>query len=113
MLGLRAPISRSPQFVAFLILLNLGTLYLWISSRKEAGLWIFEREDDAREWTQQEAVSASVKTVTITVKSHVTKTTTVTKTVEAKPKQEASVKIPGPPFCDACGPEDALCQKYG
>lgn len=105
----RRNLFRSPQCFALLIFTNIATFSYWIYVR-----WlpcnslpsVIDIEKSHNDWQQQELL---VSNPTITV----TEAKTVTKVKEVVSIQTVTSTVPGPPFCDICGPEDKFCKQYG
>ena len=106
---LRKPSCRNIPAVTILIAMNMALLMLLLRSRNV---------QDTTLWASNKLCSQSVSTVpshglappaTVTI----TAVTTTTAIVETVQRPAPPPKAPGPGFCEACGPDDAMCTLYG
>jgi len=101
MIGLRPSSFRAPQFLGLLVFFNAITLFVLYTQTfaQSALLWtsqdtfVLPADDELR----KEVLNAKVITVTPT----------------ATGASDRFLKVPGPDYCDVCGPDDAMCTKYG
>ncbi|KAF8511952.1 hypothetical protein BU17DRAFT_54299 [Hysterangium stoloniferum] len=99
MLGFR-PSFRAPQLLGLLIFFNAITLFVLYSQKFTQSSFF---------WTSQDTFVLQPVDDELRNEGLATKVITVT----AAPTPIATPKVPGPDFCDSCGPDDAMCTKYG